>query len=311
MSNLRWAALVAILGAFVSGCAVLPGNGEPTEPGERSAAVRVARIEGVYENVHASFWAPASSRRNYSLFLNLWVYLEVDPSSRVRLVDVRVYDYLNNFWTLETTGVAYADGDPIGGWIRLRDDYMSDNGSMLALRGMSVRVELGDGTTITRPLAFPPPAASTVDERFLVSEEYRGELTRDHAFALERATIVSADLDQSSLRVVFGSVDRRVTNGQLLLLSADRELLAESEEFYNDVSRETRPLLNRGTRFRTDDENRVVVDLNDLSWARAVALSEIGYVYLKLRDGAQFAFTDRSASYLHLSRSELFPVMTQ
>ena len=246
-----------------------------------------------------------------TLFLNLWVYLDVDPSSRVQPTDVRVYDFLDNFWTLELSGVAYAAGDPIGGWIRLRDDYMTDTGSMLALRGITLRVELSDGTMITRPLAFPPPASSTVNERFLVSEEYRGELTREHAFALERATIASVDLDQTSLLVVFDSVDRRVTNGQLLLLSADRELLAESEEFFNDVSREPRPLLNRGTRFRTDDENRVLVDLNDLSWTRAVSLPEIRYVYLKLRDGGQFAFTSRSASYLHLSRSELFPLETQ
>ncbi|MFW6312716.1 MAG: hypothetical protein ACOC2N_02400 [Spirochaetota bacterium] len=302
---------LAILVAFVSGCAVLPGIDDSTPESERAVPVRIARVEGVYENIDPTFWSPDSSRRDYSLFLNLWVYLDVDPSSRVQPVDVRVYDWLNNFWTLELRDVGYHSGEPIGGWIRLRDDYMSDNGSMLALRGMRVRVELTDGTTIEKPLAFPPPAASTVDERFLVSEDYRGELTRDHAFALERASVVSADLDQASLRVVFDSVDRRVTNGQILLLSADRELLAESEDFYNNVSREPRSILNGGTRLRTGEENWIAVDLRDLSWTREVAPSEIQYVYLKLRDGGQFAFTDRSASYLHLSRSRLFPIDTQ
>jgi len=298
----------SLLVLAVSGCALLPRPDDGTPPADARAPVRIALVEGVYENIDPSFWVDGDPRRGYALFLNTWVYLDLDLQADAVPVEVRLYDFLGNFWTLSVDLASLSAGDPLGGWIRLRDHHMSDNGAMLPLRGMRLQAELDDGSTVSAPVAFPPPGASTADERFLVSEEYRGELTGEHAFALARAEIVAVDLDAERLRVVTGPVDRRATNGQVVLLAADRSLVGETEEFYNDVSREPRPLLNGGTRFRTSEENLVDVELAAVAWRSGRSPDDVRYVYVKLRDGGQFAFTEQSRSYLHLSRSALHPV---
>lgn len=270
------------------------------------APVVVDRVEALYENIAESFWAAGAPERSYSLFLNLWIYVDVAADYRATIETARVYDTFENFWTLVVDRDAIARGEPIGGWIRLRDNFMSDNGTMLALRGMRVVLELSDGTIVTEPLAFPPPAASTPRERFLVSEEYRGELSGDHAFALARAEIRGVTLNAASIDVVLGPVDRRATNGQVVLLSDARDLVGESPEFFNDISREPRGFLNGGTRLRADEENVVRLSFNELVFVPGASISDARYVYVKLRDGGQYAFTGHSESYLHLSRSELF-----
>jgi hypothetical protein len=299
---------VLLLAIGASGCALLPTVTDESAASAPVVPVRIAAVEGVYENIDSSFWAEGDARREYALFLNVWVHLAFDPQTRRVPVDVRLYDFLNNYWSLDVDASSVRDGEPLGGWVRLRDHFMSDNGAMLPLRGMRLYVELDDGSVTTAPVEFPSPATSSVDERFLVSEEYRGELTGDHAFALARAEVLDAAIGASSVRVVIGPTDRRATNGQVLLLAADRSLVGESEEFYNDISREPRPILNRGTRFRTDAENLIELPMSTIAWRAGRSEDDVRYVYVKLRDGGQFAFTERSRSYLHLSRSALASV---
>jgi hypothetical protein len=295
------ALLVAVLGA----CALLQFSDAEPPARPQAPPVRVTGVDALYENISPSFWPPGSAERGFSLFLNLWIHLDADAGFRGSIREVRVYDPFDNYWTLEAGIRAVREGEPVGGWLRLRDGFMSDNGSMLALRGMRLHIELSDGTLVTEPLAFPPPASSTPNERFLVSETYRGELTADHAFALARAQIIAARLDADTIRAELGPVDRRATNGRLVLLSADRRVLAESPAFYNDVSREPRRFLNGGTRLRSDAPNIVSLPLSELVWVPGATPVEARYVYVKLRDGGQYAFTRQSESYLHLSRSEL------
>lgn len=295
--------LVVLAILIVGSCALLPVS-PPDAPG--GLPVRIARAEAVYENIHPSFWQSDSLRRDYALFLNVWVYLELDPGFRGSVREVRLYDLFDSYWTLPVDRARLREEGRVGGWLRLRDGFMSDNGAMLALRGMRVSVELSNGTIVTERVGFPPPASSTVDERFLVSEVYRGELTAAHAFALRRAEIDEVSVRSGTLEVVLGPVDRRATNGRLVFLDETRDLAGESPEFYNDISREPRPFLNDGARLRSDAANRVTIDLDDISWIAGASASDARFLYVKLRDGGQYAFTEESQSYLHLSRSALY-----
>jgi hypothetical protein len=290
---------------LITGCALLPapGSEEPT-PWEEPR-ISIVRIDALYENVHPSFWPEGSSRRGFRLFLDIWIFLDGSAGWERDVRAIRLHDPFGSHWEIPFDSDELAGTGVAGGWLRLRDSFMSDNGAMLPLRGMHVQVELADGRVVRHTLDAPPPAASSPDERFLVSEEYRGDLTAAHVFALPRAVVREARFEGQSLRLELDPVDRRVTNGQIVLLDRDRRLVAESPEFYNDISREPRMLLNGGTRLRADGSNGVIVPTDELAVAPGRSVDEARFAYVKLRDGAQFAFTERSAAYVHLSRSQL------
>ncbi|MFW5744162.1 MAG: hypothetical protein ACOC2D_12875, partial [Spirochaetota bacterium] len=273
---------------------------------ETPAPVAIRDVAALYENIAPSFWSASSARREYRLFLNVWVDLELEPRAE-RLVDeIRLHDPFGSHWSIPFDRAELAERGGVGGWLRLFDTYMSDNGSMLPLRGMTLQVELSDGRVVSHVVDVPPPASSTPDERFLVSEEYRGELTADHAFAIERASIQSAAFRSGSVRVVFGPVDPRATNGRLVLLDGARELVGESPTFSNDMSREPRAFLNDGSRLRSGHENLVELGFEQMAWQAGRSADEAVFVYVLLRDGGQFAFTGRSGEYTHASRSAPF-----
>lgn len=299
---IRAGAGVALL-ALVVGCALLPSSGAPRRPADAPAPVAVGRVVALYENIDPSFWPATSSRRGYRIFLNVWVELELEPRAEGLVEEIRLHDPFGSHWSIPFDRGELADRGGAGGWLRLFDTYMSDNGSMLPLRGMTLQVELSDGTVVSQRVDVPPPASTTPDERFLVTEEYRGELTADHAFAIERASIRSAALRGGSVRVVFGPVDPRATNGRLVLLDGARELVGESPTFSNDISREPRAFLNDGSRLRSGEENVVELELEQMVWQAGRSADEAAFVYVLLRDGGQFAFTDRSGAYTHVSRS--------
>ncbi len=302
---IRAGAGVALV-AFVVGCALLPSSSAPLRPADAPAPVAVGGVVALYENIDPSFWPATSSRRGYRLFLNVWVDLELEPRAERLVEEIRLHDPFGSHWSIPFDRGGLADRGGAGGWLRLFDTYMSDNGSMLPLRGMTLQVELSDGTVASQRVDVPPPASSTPDERFLVAEEYRGELTAEHAFAIERASIRSAALRGGSLRVVFGPVDPRATNGRLVLLDGARELVGESPTFSNDISREPRAFLNDGSRLRSGEENVVELGFERMVWQAGRSADEAAFVYVLLRDGGQFAFTDRSGAYTHASRSAPF-----
>lgn len=292
-----------VLLALVVGCALLPSSKATLRPTDAPAPVAVGGVVALYENIDPSFWSATSSRRGYRLFLNVWVDLELEPRAERLVEEIRLHDPFGSHWSVPFDPGGLADRGGAGGWLRLFDTYMSDNGSMLPLRGMTLQVELSDGTVVSQRVDVPPPASTTPDERFLVTEEYRGELTAEHAFAIERASIRSAALRGGSVRVVFGPVDPRATNGRLLLLDGARELVGESPAFSNDISRESRAFLNDGSRLRSGEENVVELELEQMVWQAGRSADEAALVYVLLRDGGQFAFTDRSGAYTHASRS--------
>ncbi len=303
-------AMMVVMVALASGCSLLPS---PSEPGPRqvtSPAVEIREVVALYENVAPSFWHGSSARRDYRLFLNVWIELGPSRDAAVQVRDVRLHDPFGSHWAIPFDQAGLGEQGTVGGWLRLYDTFMSDNGSMLPLRGMTLQVELADGTVVSRRLDVSPPASTTPDERFLVTEEYRGVLTSDHVFAIERASIRSAAVRGGTLRVVFGPIDRRATNGRLVLLDEARELVGESPSFYNDISREPRAFLNDGTRLRHEEDNVVDIPIGQMEWADGRSAADAVAVYIILRDGAQFAFTGRSGAYTHLSRSAPFVLTT-
>lgn len=295
--------MAVALVALLSGCSLLPSRSGPQQRVEPSPAVAVREVVVLYENIAPSFWADSGARRDYRLFLNVWMELDVEPGGERLVREIRLHDPFGSHWSVPFEREQLGEGGTAGGWLRLYDTFMSDNGSMLPLRGMTLQIELADGAIVSRRVDVPPPAAATPDERFLVTEEYRGELTADHAFAVERASIHSASVRGGGVRVVFGPVDRRATNGRLVLLDSARELVGETPAFYNDISREPRAFLNDGSRFRHKEENVVDVAFRQMRWADGRSAADAAAVYVVLRDGAQFAFTARNGAYTHLSRS--------
>ncbi|MFW5686174.1 MAG: hypothetical protein ACOC0O_05910, partial [Spirochaetota bacterium] len=91
---LRRYKLLVVLSTFsvVAGCAMLPdGTRSPgVEPAD--APVVVDRVEALYENIAESFWAAGAPERSYSLFLNLWIYVDVAADYRATIETARVYD---------------------------------------------------------------------------------------------------------------------------------------------------------------------------------------------------------------------------
>jgi len=303
-------AIMVVVFAVASGCSILPSPGEPGPRTVTSPVVEIREVVALYENVAPSFWHGSSARRNYRLFLNVWIELDLNRDAAEQVRDVRLHDPFGSHWPIPFDRARLGEQGTVGGWLRLYDTFMSDNGSMLPLRGMTLQVELADGTIVSRTVDVPPPASTTSDERFLVTEEYRGDLTGDHVFAIERVPIRDASVRSGTLRVVFGPVDPRATNGRLVLLDEARELVGESPSFYNEISREPRAFLNDGTRFRSDEENVVDIAIGQVEWADGRSAADAVAVYVVLRDGAQFAFTARSGAYTHLSRSAPFALTT-
>lgn len=297
------ACAAAALLAIVAGCALLDSREGIETPADAPSPVAVRDVVVLYENIAPSFWPTGSARRGYRLFLNAWVDLELEPRAARLVREIRLHDPFGSHWTIPFDPDELAGRGGVGGWLRLYDTFMSDNGSMLPLRGMTIQVELSDGRVVSHAVEVPPPASTTPDERFLVAEEYRGQLTAEHVFAIERASIREATVRGGVVRVVLAPVDARATNGRLVLLGDDRELVGEGPSFYNDISREPREFLNDGTRFRDDAENIVELRVDAIEWDDGRSLADASLVYVLVRDGAQFAFTERSGAYTHLSRS--------
>ena len=305
---------LAALCVGLSGCALVPGPrtlDAPVAGGatDSTAPVAIERVEAVFENIHPSFWTAGDENREARLFFSPWIHLS-SQTDLARLVrEVRIHDPYGRFWALDAR--SYSEhGGYYGGWLRLRDTHLSDNGTMLALTDLRVEVVLRDGSVVTEPVGFPEPNSRTRRARFLVSEEYRGTLTADHAFALERPRVTGASLSSGTLTVTFDPTDSRAANGEVILLSADREVVAQSLEFYNEISREGRLFLNDGLGLRSaGPANTARIPVAQLRSRDGLDPADARYLYVKIRDGAQFAFTADAGAHYHVSRSALWDLV--
>ena len=309
-----WLSGLLALAAGLSGCALLPPAPGTTLAADRSTAgtkapVVIERVEAVFENIHPSFFAAGDANREARLFFSPWIYLTSDADLARLVREVRIHDPFGRFWALDAR--SYSErGGYFGGWLRLRDTHLSDNGTMLALTDLRVEVVLRDGTVVAESVGFPEPNSRTRRARFLVTEEYRGTLTADHAFALERPRVMAASLSSGTLLVTFDPTDSRTANGEVILLSANREVVAQSLEFYNEISREGRLFLNDGLGLRSAGAaNTVRIPVAQLRSRDGVGPADARYLYVKIRDGAQFAFTADAGAHYHVSRSVLWDLV--
>lgn len=278
---------------------------EPQFAPEELAAI--GEIDMAFENIHPSFWFGGSSRTSERFFASFFIDLRFTNGGRSQVESIRIYDVYDRWWALDPEEDYDAEDELLGGWDRLVDVSLSENGSVLTSVDYRLEIDFGEHGTLSRTFDVPAPGKDSPEGLFYYTEDYKGSVSDRYVPALRRATIESVQASNDSLEIVLKPVDPRASNAEVVFMSEEGDFIAATGWLVNRYSREVNPALNDGNALRSENGSNVIgLKLSELDTTEEHGVQDIRYFYVTLTDGKQYTATRDAGGYHHLSHSKLY-----
>lgn len=275
---------------------------------ERQTELQIKSIDYLVENIPPSFFG--EDKRIPSLFFSVFIYID---DLRAQLSQIKRVYILNKYqtqWEVNLRNVNFEEGY-LGGYLRFFDEFLSQNGSLIAIKDMEAVVELKNGKTVKKKFSIPAPGKlePSSEVEFFYSPKYRGKCSHTYVSVLQAGVINDLEVVDHKFKFTFMVNDQRVTNGYFIVYDKKQNYLGQSLSFVNQYIDENADFVNNGVKFYNNGQlNTVSLSPSDIRMLNHKKISKIKYVQLCLTDGAQFKNTDKPGNYIHASYSEMVPV---
>ncbi|HYH05242.1 MAG TPA: hypothetical protein VEC37_19290 [Bacillota bacterium] len=232
---------------------------------ESQTELQIKKIDYLVENIPSSVFG--EDKRIPSLFFSIFIYIDDLRTQLSQIKRVYIVNKYDTEWELNLRKHVDLEEGYLGGYMRLFDELLSQNGSLLAIKDMKVVVELRNGKQIKKTFSIPTPGNLKPSSRveFFYSPKYRGKRSETHIPVLQSGVIKNLEAVDHKFKCTFTVKDERITNGHIIFYDKKQNYLGQSLSFVNRLIDENADFVNEGVKFHTNGQlNAVSLSPSDI-----------------------------------------------